>query len=134
MSSLARRPLVPAHDSRSGIPDDPIDFSIPYRSREKGASRHFGFFLFFAEKPWPVVQEYIKYYSAPGDLVGDPFAGSGVTSVEALVLGRRAVATDINPVACFITRMTAISPVDFDALNAAFGSTCCPTQSETSMV
>lgn len=104
----------------AGVPDAPINFSIPYRPREKGGARHFGFFPFFAKKPWQVVQEYIKHYTAPGDLVCDPFAGSGVTPVEALVLGRRAVASDINPVARFITRMTAIAPVDLAALQAAY--------------
>jgi hypothetical protein len=33
----------------SPTPDLPIEVSIPYRSREKGASRHFGFFPFFAK-------------------------------------------------------------------------------------
>src|SRR5437660_3463033 len=102
------------------IPDTPIDFSIPYRSREKGASRHFGFFPFFAKKPWPVVQEYIRHYTNPGDLVCDPFAGSGVAPVEALVLGRRTIAGDINPVARFITQMTAVAPIDLKRLNEAY--------------
>jgi len=66
------------------------------------------------------VQEYIKHYSRPGDLVCDPFSGSGVTPVEALVLGRRAVASDINPVARFITRMTAVAPIDIPRLQVAF--------------
>jgi DNA methylase len=101
------------------IPDTPIDFSINYRSREKGAARHFGFLPFFAKKPWPVVQEYIRHYTKLGDLVCDPFAGSGVTPVEALVLGRRAIASDINPVARFITQMTAVAPIDLTRLNDA---------------
>lgn len=103
-----------------GVPDVPIDFSVPYRPRESGADRHFGFFPFFAKKPWQVVQEYIKHYTVPGDLVCDPFVGSGVTAVEALVLGRRAVAGDINPVARFISRMTAVAPVDLVALQSAY--------------
>ena len=107
-------------DDRFVIPNSPIDFSIPYRSREKGAARHFGFFPFFAKKPWPVVQEYIKHYTMPGDLVCDPFVGSGVTAVESLVLGRRVVAGDINPIARFITRMTAVAPVDLTQLNEAY--------------
>lgn len=111
--------IVPESEP-SVVPDAPIEISIPYRSREKGASRHFGFFPFLAKKPWPVVQEYIKHYSNPGDLVCDPFAGSGVTPVEALVLGRRAIAGDINPVARFITNMTAIAPVDLFTLREAY--------------
>ena len=120
MSNWALNANATPESNRSVIPDTPIDFSIPYKSREKGASRHFGFFPFFAKKQWPIVQEYIKYYTFPGDLVCDPFAGSGVTPVEALVLGRRAVAGDINPVARFITRMTAVAPVDLTQLNDAY--------------
>jgi 16S rRNA G966 N2-methylase RsmD len=102
------------------VTDNPIDFSVPHRTRVTGGDRHFGFLPFFAKKPWPVVQEYIKHYTWPGDLTCDPFAGSGVTAVESLVLGRRSIASDINPVARFITRMTAVSPVDLDALRSAY--------------
>ena len=120
MASTAYR-AGPAPDSGGlVVPDKPIDASLPYRPREKGASRHFGFFPFFAKKPWQVVQAYIKHYAPLGGLVCDPFAGSGVTPVEALVLGRRAVASDINPVARFITRMTAVAPVDLVELHAAY--------------
>jgi len=120
MASTALRAGPPPEHDGVGVPDAPIDFSVPYRPREKGSARHFGFFPFFAKKPWQVVQEYIKHYTVPGDLVCDPFAGSGVTPVEALVLGRRAIASDINPVARFITHMTAIAPVDLAALQIAY--------------
>lgn len=119
VGSTLRAGAPPEHEPPL-IPDAPIEASIPYRSREKGASRHFGFFPFFAKKPWPVVQEYIKHYTHPGALICDPFAASGVTPVEALVLGRRAIAGDINPVARFITRMTAIAPVDLAAFQDAY--------------
>src|SRR2546425_7413924 len=120
MSNWALNANATPESNRSVIPDTPIDFSIPYKSREKGASRHFGFFPFFAKKQWPIVQEYIKYYTFPGDLVCDPFAGSGVTPVEALVLGRRTIAGDINPVARFITQMTAVAPINLIRLNEAY--------------
>ena len=35
----------------------------------------------------------------------DPFSGSGVTALEALKLGRRVIAVDINPVANEILRL-----------------------------
>jgi DNA modification methylase len=120
MPNLARDVSALPYGTRSIITDKPIDYSIPYRARAKGAARHYGFFPFFAKKPWQVIQEYINHYTSPGDLVGDPFSGSGVTAVEALILGRRAVASDINPVARFITRMTAVSPVNLEALREAF--------------
>jgi 16S rRNA G966 N2-methylase RsmD len=120
MSNWALHADATPESNRPTVPDTPIDFSIPYKSREKGASRHFGFFPFFAKKQWPIVQEYIKHYTMPGDLVCDPFAGSGVTPVEALVLDRRAVAGDINPVARFITQMTAVAPVNLARFNEAY--------------
>ena len=47
-----------------------------------------------------------------GDLVCDPFMGSGTTLVEAIVNGRRAYGTDINPVAVLISKAktTPIEP------------------------
>ncbi len=111
MSSWALRREESSKVDRPGVPNTPIDFSI---------ARHFGFFPFFAKKQWPVVQEYIRHYSKSGDLVCDPFAGSGVTPVEALVLGRRTIAGDINPVARFITRMTAVAPINLIRLNEAY--------------
>jgi DNA modification methylase len=44
----------------------------------------------------------IGVLSSPGDLVLDPFVGSGTTSVEAQRLGRRSVGIDLNPVSCLI--------------------------------
>ena len=120
MSLPARRFSFAPEYGLSDVPENPIDVQIPYRTRIKESARHFGFFPFFAKKPWPVVQEYIKHYTNPGDLVCDPFVGSGVTAVESLVLHRRTVASDINPVARFITYTTAVAPVDLDALDAAY--------------
>lgn len=74
---------------------------------------------YWARKPHNVIAEYIKHYSKPGDIVLDPFAGSGVTAVEAIKLGRKAVAIDLDPMATFITRMTAV-PVDLEKFKNAF--------------
>lgn len=54
----------------------------------------------------------IKENSQAGDLVCDPFMGSGTTIVEAIVNGRRAYGTDINPVAALIAKAknTPIEP------------------------
>lgn len=124
MPNLARNVDAEPRSTRPRVTDNPIDYSIPYKARTKGASRHYGFFPFFAKKPWPVIQEYINHFSSPGELVGDPFSGSGVTAVESLVLGRRTVTSDINPVARFITRMTAVAPVDLSVLSTSYEFVC----------
>src|SRR5712691_8724157 len=51
-----------------------------------------------------LVSRLIERYSAPGDLVGDPFLGSATTGIEALRLGRRFWGSDISQVALLISR------------------------------
>lgn len=45
----------------------------------------------------------ILRYTKPGDLVLDPFVGSGTTAIEAKLLGRRCIARDINPACVELT-------------------------------
>ena len=54
---------------------------------------------YMARKPYNVVSAIIEGFSKPGDLVYDPMFGSGTTLIEASKLGRRAIGTDINPIA-----------------------------------
>ena len=55
---------------------------------------------FFPELPRWIIEKYSKR----GDWVLDPFAGSGTTNVEAMVLGRPSIALDIDPFARFLTK------------------------------
>lgn len=50
-----------------------------------------------AEKPPEVAEVLIGQSSEPGELVVDPFMGSGSTGVAALRLGRRFLGNDLNP-------------------------------------
>jgi len=74
---------------------------------------------FWARKPHNVVAEYIEHYTKKGEIVLDPFVGSGVTAIKALRLGRKAVAIDLNPVATFITRMI-VKPADLKKFKEVF--------------
>ena len=58
----------------------------------------------------------VASYSAPGDLVGDPFLGSATTGIEALRLGRRFWGSDISEVALLISRAkcTPLCPRNLD--------------------
>jgi hypothetical protein len=47
---------------------------------------------------------FINGLTAPGDAVHDPFMGRGTTPIEAALLGRRPVGTDINPLSVLLTR------------------------------
>ncbi|MBI3189472.1 MAG: DNA adenine methylase [Ignavibacteriales bacterium] len=74
---------------------------------------------FWGRKTWNVVGEFINTYAPEDGLVMDPFSGSGVTALEALKLGRRVIAVDLNPVATEILRLT-ILPFDPTKLVEAF--------------
>lgn len=98
--------------------DSPIQRSVPPGART--AFHHFGLHPFPGRKDPNVIQTYILHHTQPGDTVLDPFVGSGTTAREALILRRRVVVADINPISELITRGSII-PVDFLALENAFG-------------
>ncbi len=50
-----------------------------------------------AEKPPALSEVLIRQSSQPGDLVADPFMGSGSVGVAAMRLGRRFLGNDLNP-------------------------------------
>jgi site-specific DNA-methyltransferase (adenine-specific) len=56
-----------------------------------------------AEKPSAVSEVLVSQSSEPGELVADPFMGSGSVGVAALSLGRRFIGTDLNPEAITLT-------------------------------
>lgn len=51
----------------------------------------------------------ITRLSLPGELIWDPFGGSGTTALEAILLGRRALSTDANPLAELIGRAKTLT-------------------------
>jgi len=56
------------------------------------------------QKPVRLLERIVAASSGPGDLVLDPYAGSGTTGVAAARLGRRWLLTDRNPAAVEIAR------------------------------
>src|SRR5437762_4916021 len=89
--------------TRSDI--QPILEASPAERQEE--ARHYGVHPYFTRRPANVVRSYIERYSQEGDLVLDPFGGTGVTAIEAFLIGRRAIQNDLNPFANFIARNIA---------------------------
>ena len=69
------------------------DISVPYWSMAENTAHP-------TQKPEKLIAKLILASSDEGDLVLDPFAGSGTTAVVAKKLGRRFVAIEQNPTYC----------------------------------
>jgi SAM-dependent methyltransferase len=112
---LRERPYDPASD------DYAVETFTTSRTIENRRDPINDLHIYWSKKPYKAIQDYIRHYTRPGDLVLDPFCGSGGTALAALMEGRKAVAIDRSPAATFITRHYC-TPVDAVALQAAFES------------
>jgi len=84
---------------------------------------------YWARKPHNVVEEYIKHYSQPSDIILDPFCGSGVTVIEALRNNRLAIGFDLDPLSVMLIE-SSIEEVDLDKLDKAFNKVLAATRDE----
>jgi hypothetical protein len=50
-----------------------------------------------AQKPLPLMLELVELFTDPGDVVCDPYSGSGTTGVACLALGRRFIGIEKDP-------------------------------------
>jgi site-specific DNA-methyltransferase (adenine-specific) len=64
---------------------------LPPRKDEKRFGKH------PTQKPLALLDRVVRAASEPGDLVLDPFNGSGTTGIAAALLGRRYIGVDLEP-------------------------------------
>jgi 16S rRNA G966 N2-methylase RsmD len=79
------------------------------RARRSGAL--YGVHAYHTKVPPEAIVECIEAHTQPGDLVLDPFCGSGMTGVAASMSGRRAVLNDLSPAAVHIAS-NYVAPCD----------------------
>lgn len=87
-------------------------------AHKQTAKRHFGVHGYFTKQAWDIVQTYIKNFTLPGDLVLDPFGGSGVTAIEAMMTRRKGINVDINPMAIFMVDTLTANINHYDLIKA----------------
>lgn len=79
---------------------------------------------YWARKPLNIVDSVIRHLTQKGDLILDPFSGSGTIPFSAISNQRNSIATDLNPLSIFITRnifeMSLLSKSDLDFIREFF--------------
>ena len=114
------RPFIEQHGTPYDPETDDYDvaaFNQPITSTK--ATAIYNMHTYWSKKPHDAIRQYIRHFTKPGDIVLDPFCGSGGTALAALMEGRKAIAIDRSPAATFITK-NYCTPVDPDALQEAF--------------
>jgi adenine-specific DNA methylase len=101
-----------------------VDINAPFKPSDGGGiiaprSRGvYGVHAYHTKVPPEAIAACLEEFSEPGDLVLDPFCGSGMTGVAAGLTGRRAFLADLSPAAAHIAS-NYTSPCDPAAFQTA---------------
>ena len=82
------------------------------------------------QKPIELLERIIKISTDAGDVILDPFCGSGTTLVAAKLLGRKYIGIDINPSAIELCKKRLDAPVKTESTLLKIGSKAYQTKTE----
>lgn len=72
---------------------------------------------YWSRKPWFIVGKYVRKYSNNGEKILDPFCGSGIIGLEAILSGRHFIGYDLNPFATFLAENLLNTDYDENSVN-----------------
>jgi DNA modification methylase len=110
------------------VPDPSWAFADLTRSHRCYISH--GYYTYPAKFIPQLAARLIREFSREGDVVVDPFMGSGTTVLEAIVHGRLGVGVDVNPVAHLIAHVKA-TPLQPEAVRRVYDQLAEELQSTT---
>ncbi len=99
---------------------DPQPFLSEVHARGKG-STVYTTHPYHTKVPIEAISPHIAHYTLPGDIILDPFCGSGMTGVAALANRRRAILVDLSPAAVHIAE-SHVTPAPLASLESASAS------------
>ncbi len=97
------------NDSKKGVPLSDV-WDIPYLNPK--AKERVGY---PTQKPILLLERIIEIATHPGDLILDPFCGSGTTLVAAKLRGRHGIGMDISADAVELTQKRLVNPLKTDS-------------------
>jgi DNA modification methylase len=102
--------MRPVSDFKELSDIDPSEISTPWSGlgQRWGHSWH-KMCSYLGTYPPSLARAALSLFSEPGDIVLDPFSGRGTTLLEARLTGRRAYASDLNPIALALSRAKSAS-------------------------
>lgn len=109
---IKERPYNPAMDDYEFKP-------LLLSSKVKRSTKIFNMHTYWSKKPHESVEAFVSHYAKEGDLVLDPFCGSGGTLLVSCLSGRHAIGIDLSPAATFFSAVLC-NPPDLLEFNAAF--------------
>jgi 16S rRNA G966 N2-methylase RsmD len=95
-------PALGAGAAAQARPARPSKEPLLLPGRGSRATPVFNVHSYHTKVPPEAIEPFIAHHTRPGQLVLDPFSGSGMTGVAALRLGRRVVLSDLAPAAAHI--------------------------------
>jgi len=98
MSNAERK----SQESVAAVASEPVAAARPLDFEPASDRRNHNVFRYPAKFHPPIANKLIEMFSKAGETVLDPFCGSGTLLVEAAVLGRNSIGTDVDPLAVFI--------------------------------
>ncbi len=113
------RPEVAALPTRAERLARLLQGDLDFHGRQDASPLH-ALHPFPAKYPPQLPRLFIQHLTQPGEVVLDPMMGPGTTVLEAQRLGRRAVGTDIDPLALHLVAAKVAPPSPL-AFEAAFG-------------
>lgn len=117
--NTALKSFVHKYMRDEGAPRD-IDVSkVSGEIRVTRADPVYNMHAYWSKKSTDAIRQFIEHFTQPGDLVLDPFCGSGSTALSAISCGRHGIAIDLSPAATFITKHYCTS-VELKQFEAAF--------------
>jgi DNA modification methylase/transcriptional regulator with XRE-family HTH domain len=118
------RDFIAGYLTDSDLPRGGINSTVtnPLGNVRVVGGRNSAFYLahsYHTKVPPEAIEPFIEHYTKPGEVVLDPFCGSGMTGVAAARTGRRAILNDLSPAAVHLS-WNHTRPCDPQALSDGF--------------